>query len=130
MLITSFICVLLLNIFPFSSSQTDLPSSSYSQGIPFSPSAFGATSSTSSASLGMSVSPPHWVPGNAPWGQSGSFVGSVGALGASFGRERDRELEAKYVRDFACCGRQLSGLHELLEQYVVIKGSLSHVKDS
>lgn len=50
---------------------------------------------------------------------SGSFVGSVGALGTSFGRtadSRDRELEAKYVKDFTCCGKQLSGLHELLEQ--------------
>jgi hypothetical protein len=49
----------------------------------------------------------------------GSFVGSVGALGTSFGRQvegRERELEAKYVKDFTCCGRQLSGLHELLEQ--------------
>jgi transcription factor SFP1 len=37
-------------------------------------------------------------------------------MGTSFGRERDRELEAKYVRDFTCCNRQLNGLHELLEQ--------------
>jgi hypothetical protein len=50
---------------------------------------------------------------------SGSYVGSVGALGTSFGRQaegRERELEAKYVKDFTCCNRQLSGLHELLEQ--------------
>lgn len=49
-----------------------------------------------------------------------SFVGSMsGTLGTSFGRQaegRERELEAKYVKDFTCCGRQLSGLHELLEQ--------------
>ncbi|KAL7424082.1 hypothetical protein Q5752_001667 [Cryptotrichosporon argae] len=51
---------------------------------------------------------------------SGSFVGSVGAFGTSFGRQaegRERELEAKYVRDFTCCGKQLGGLHELLEHY-------------
>jgi transcription factor SFP1 len=64
----------------------------------------------------MSISPPHWAPGKAPWGTSGSYVGSLGAMGASFGRERDRELEAKYVKDFSCCARQLNGLHELLEQ--------------
>lgn len=49
-------------------------------------------------------------------GGAGSFVGSLGQLGTSFGRERDRELEAKYVRDFFCCGKQLNGMHELLEQ--------------
>lgn len=90
--------------------------SSYSQGIPYAAAALGATSSSSSSSLGMSVSPPHWVSGNAPWPGSGSFVGSFGALGTSFGRERDREIEARYVRDFACCGRQLNGMHDLLEQ--------------
>ena len=72
----------------------------------------------------MSISPPHWVPGNAPWA-SGSYVGSFGALGTSFGRERDRELEAKYVRDFTCCGRQLNGLHDLLEQYVKTRSYLT-----
>lgn len=49
-------------------------------------------------------------------GAGGSFIGSLGQMGQSFGRERDRELEARYVRDFSCCGRQLNGLHELLEQ--------------
>jgi hypothetical protein len=86
----------------------------------------------------MSISPPSWGAygqlgsppggsgsyGNAymgSWGGAvgggmGSFVGSLGQMGQSFGRERDRELEARYVRDFSCCGRQLNGLHELLEQ--------------
>jgi hypothetical protein len=40
-------------------------------------------------------------------------------MGSSFGRDRDREMEARYVRDFSCCGKQLGGLHELLEQYVL-----------
>ena len=69
----------------------------------------------------MSVSPPHWPPNNASWGQSGgfvgangSFVGSIGALGSSFGQDRDRELEARYVKDFACCGRQLNGLARVI----------------
>lgn len=89
---------------------------SYGQNFSFTAAALGATSSNASSSLGMSVSPPHWVPGNAPWASSSSYVGSMGALGTSFGREREREIEAKYVRDFTCCGRQLNGLHELLEQ--------------
>ena len=97
---------------------------SYSQGVHFPIAGLDGSSSASSASLGMSVSPPHWPPNNnALWGQSGGFVGgtgsfagSIGALGTSFGQDRDRELEARYVKDFACCGRQLNGLHELLEQ--------------
>jgi transcription factor SFP1 len=32
------------------------------------------------------------------------------------GGERSRELEAKFVKDFQCCGLQLNGLHDLLEQ--------------
>lgn len=70
--------------------------------------------------MAMSISPPRWAPGSMGGGYtSGSYVGSVGALGTSFGRQaegRERELEAKYVKDFTCCNRQLSGLHELLEQ--------------
>lgn len=69
--------------------------------------------------MAMSISPPRWQPGSLGGFGSGSFVGSVGQLGTSFGRQaegRERELEAKYVKDFTCCGRQLSGLHELLEQ--------------
>lgn len=79
----------------------------------------------------MSISPPNW--GN-PWtsgrgsisggafggagagGGVGSFVGSLGALGTSFGRERDRQLEAKWGKEFWCCGKQFSGLHEFMEQ--------------
>jgi transcription factor SFP1 len=62
----------------------------------------------------MSISPPRWGVGSIG---SGSHVGSL--FGTSFGREREgreRDLEAKYVKDFACCGRQLNGLHDLLEQ--------------
>lgn len=77
--------------------------------------------------MGMSISPPYWSGGAGRWGTGfppGSYVGSSGMmgtsvgrdLGTSFGRERDRELEATYVRDFNCCGRRLRSLHELLEQ--------------
>jgi transcription factor SFP1 len=76
----------------------------------------GASSSMDSSSLGMSISPPHWANMGSGWGGPGSFVGSLGAMGTSFGRDRDREMEARYVRDFSCCGKQLGGLHELLEQ--------------
>ncbi|ORX39909.1 hypothetical protein BD324DRAFT_242570 [Kockovaella imperatae] len=108
-------------MYPYPAFQPNLHSQSINLPAPFP----GASSSSSSASLGMSVSPPRWVTGgNAGWGGpppmyggSGSYVGSIGALGTSFGQERDRELEARYVRDFACCGRQLNGLHELLEHY-------------
>lgn len=82
----------------------------------------------------MSISPPNW--GN-PWsgggrgsfsggaggggmGFAGSFVGSLGALGTSFGRERDRQLEAKWGKEFWCCGKQFTGLHEFMEQSVHI----------
>lgn len=64
------------------------------------------------------MSPPRWNNQGQGWGGPGSFVGSLGAMGSSFGRDRDREMEARYVRDFSCCGKQLGGLHELLEQYV------------
>ncbi|WOO84469.1 Zinc finger protein sfp1 [Vanrija pseudolonga] len=81
----------------------------------------GMGSSPYSSSMAMSISPPRWQPGSMGNGfGGGSFVGSVGALGTSYGRQaegRERELEAKYVRDFTCCGRQLLGLHELLEHY-------------
>lgn len=46
-------------------------------------------------------------------------MGSMGAFGTSLNREREgreRELEARYVKDFSCCGKRLNGLHELLEQ--------------
>lgn len=33
------------------------------------------------------------------------------------GAERSRELEAKFVKDFTCCGLRLNGLHDLLEHY-------------
>lgn len=66
----------------------------------------------------MSMSPPRWGNAGQGWGGPGSFVGSLGAMGSSFGRDRDREMEARYVRDFSCCGKQLGGLHELLEQWV------------
>lgn len=87
----------------------------------------------------MSISPPRWPPNSSSWtnggggygfgasagasggglgafGGGGSYVGSLGALGTSFGRERDRQLEAQYVTDFECCGRRLKSLHELLDQ--------------
>jgi len=57
------------------------------------------------------------MPGNAPWAASGSYAGSLGVMGTSLGKDRDRELDAAYTRDFTCCGKQLSGLHELLEHY-------------
>jgi transcription factor SFP1 len=77
--------------------------------------------------MAMSISPPHWAGSSGRWGTTappGSYVGSLGMLGSSmgrdfgtsFGRERDRELEATYVRDFSCCGKRLRSLHELLEQ--------------
>jgi hypothetical protein len=51
-------------------------------------------------------------------GPGGSYVGSYGAgmLGTSFGRERDREIEARWGKEFWCCGRNFGGMHELLEQ--------------
>jgi hypothetical protein len=64
------------------------------------------------------MSPPRWNGMGQSWGAPGSFVGSMGQMGTSYGRDRDREMEARYVRDFSCCGKQLGGLHELLEQYV------------
>lgn len=59
-------------------------------------------------------------PGGGGYGSigSGSYVGSLG-FGTSFSREwegRERDLEMRYVRDFSCCGKQLTGLHSLLEQ--------------
>lgn len=105
------------NSSPSSNPHAGFHPSSFGHGMSYTAAALGATSSTvGSSSFGMSISPPHWAPNNTPWGTSGSFVGSLGALGTSFGRERDRELEAKYVQDFTCCGRQLNGLHDLLEQ--------------
>ncbi|WWD15952.1 hypothetical protein CI109_100376 [Kwoniella shandongensis] len=96
--------------------------SSYGPNLSFSALAMGAggpsaagTSYMGGNNMGMSISPPHW--GSLG---SGSFVGSVGAFGTSLNREREgreRELEARYVRDFSCCGRRLNGLHELLEHY-------------
>ncbi|WVF72187.1 hypothetical protein IAT40_006999 [Kwoniella sp. CBS 6097] len=94
--------------------------SSYGPNLPFSALALGVSmhngpSSYMGNNMGMSISPPHW--GSLG---SGSFVGSVGAFGTSLNREREgreRELEAKYVRDFSCCGKKLNGLHELLEHY-------------
>lgn len=77
-------------------------------------SAQGAGSYLGTSNLGMSISPPNW--GSLG---SGSFVGSMGAFGTSLNREREgreRELEARYVKDFSCCGKRLNGLHELLEQ--------------
>ncbi|OXG86401.1 hypothetical protein C348_01165 [Cryptococcus neoformans Gb118] len=78
-------------------------------------SAQGAGSYLGTSNLGMSISPPNW--GSLG---SGSFVGSMGAFGTSLNREREgreRELEARYVKDFSCCGKRLNGLHELLEHY-------------
>jgi hypothetical protein len=79
--------------------------------------------------MAMSISPPRWGgPGSLGGFGSGSFVGSVGALGTSFGRNADsrqREIEASFVKDLTCCGRQLSGLHELLEHYEEEHANLS-----
>ncbi|WVQ98764.1 hypothetical protein IAU59_005895 [Kwoniella sp. CBS 9459] len=97
--------------------------SSFGPNLPFSALALGVSMHNGPGSsylggnnMGMSISPPHW--GSLG---SGSFVGSVGgAFGTSLNREREgreRELEAKYVRDFTCCGKKLNGLHELLEHY-------------
>ncbi|KAK8869774.1 hypothetical protein IAR55_000342 [Kwoniella newhampshirensis] len=96
--------------------------SSYGPNLSFSAFALGAGAQNMPGSsymggnnMGMSISPPHW--GSLG---SGSFVGSVGAFGTSLNREREgreRELEARYVRDFSCCGKRLNGLHELLEHY-------------
>ncbi|WVR05207.1 hypothetical protein IAU60_002219 [Kwoniella sp. DSM 27419] len=94
--------------------------SSYGPNLPFSALALGVSAHNGPGSylgnnMGMSISPPHW--GSLG---SGSFVGSVGAFGTSLNREREgreRELEARYVRDFSCCGKKLNGLHELLEHY-------------
>ncbi|TYJ57221.1 hypothetical protein B9479_002136 [Cryptococcus floricola] len=98
--------------------------SSYGPNIAFTAFALGSSaqgagggSYLGSSTLGMSISPPHW--GSLG---SGSFVGSLGnpALSTSLNREREgreRELEARYVKDFDCCGKKLNGLHELLEHY-------------
>ena len=104
---------------PSSNPHAGYHPSSFGPDVPFTAAALGASSSNGSASLGMSISPPHWVAGNTLAGTPGSFGGSLGAMGTSFGRERDRELEAKYVKDFQCCGKELDGLHELLEQLVL-----------
>jgi len=88
---------------------------SFGPNFHFSAAALGS-SSIGSSSMGMSMSPPRWHNQGQGWGGPGSFVGSLGAMGSSFGRDRDREMEARYVRDFSCCGKQLGGLHELLEQ--------------
>ncbi|ORY27159.1 hypothetical protein BCR39DRAFT_538599 [Naematelia encephala] len=106
------------SVSPSSNPHAGFHPSSYSQPYPFSAVTLGASSSNASSSFGMSVSPPHWQQNAAPaWGPAGSFGGSLGALGTSFGRERDRELEARYVQDLACCGKQLNGMHELLEHF-------------
>jgi transcription factor SFP1 len=88
---------------------------SFGPNFHFSAAALGS-SSIGSSSMGMSMSPPRWHNQGQGWGGPGSFVGSLGGMGSSFGRDRDREMEARYVRDFSCCGKQLGGLHELLEQ--------------
>lgn len=98
---------------PTVNPHSGLHPSSYGANFHFSAAALGASSSIGSSSLGMSMSPPRWQ----GWGGAGSMVGSLGAMGTSFGRDRDREMEARYVRDFSCCGKQLGGLHELLEHY-------------
>lgn len=103
---------------PTVNPHSGLHPSSFGPNFHFSAAALGASSSIGSSSLGMSMSPPHWGGHGHGWGGSGSFVGSLGAMGTSFGRDRDREMEARYVRDFSCCGKQLGGLHELLEQFV------------
>ena len=81
--------------------------------------------------MSMSISPPNWnwsMPGQGGVGSygangyigggNGSFVGSYGGnmMGTSFGRERDRELEARWGREFVCCGANFGGMHQLLEQ--------------
>ncbi len=111
------------NASPSSNPHSGFHPGSYGAPLSFSALALGATqpgSSPYSSSMAMSISPPRWGgPGSLGGFGSGSFVGSVGALGTSFGRNADsrqREIEASFVKDLTCCGRQLSGLHELLEQ--------------
>ncbi|WWC61074.1 uncharacterized protein I303_103652 [Kwoniella dejecticola CBS 10117] len=103
--------------------------SSYGPNLPFSAIALGMSShqqhpesymGSNMNSMGMSISPPHW--GSLG---SGSFVGSMGQFGTSL-NSRDRELEARYVRDFSCCGKKLNGLHELLEHYEEEHANLAH----
>ncbi|WWC89996.1 uncharacterized protein L201_004926 [Kwoniella dendrophila CBS 6074] len=92
--------------------------SSYGPNLPFSAIALGMSHhqhpymGNSIDNMGMSISPPHW--GSLG---SGSFVGSMGHQFGTSMNSRNRELEARYVRDFSCCGRKLNGLHELLEHY-------------
>ncbi|WVW83035.1 hypothetical protein I302_105052 [Kwoniella bestiolae CBS 10118] len=88
--------------------------SSYGPNFPLQAVALGMSSHQNQPymNMGMSISPPHWG------GSVGStsYVGSMGNFGTSL-NSRDRELEARYVRDFTCCGKKLNGLHELLEHY-------------
>ncbi|KAJ9112219.1 hypothetical protein QFC22_006303 [Naganishia vaughanmartiniae] len=52
-----------------------------------------------------------------PVGGAGMSVGVFAPPGmGGTGGERSRELEAKFVKDFMCCGLRLNGLHDLLEQ--------------
>ncbi|BEI81144.1 hypothetical protein CcaverHIS002_0203040 [Cutaneotrichosporon cavernicola] len=112
------------NASPSSNPHSGFHPGSYGAPLSFSALALGATqpgSSPYSSSMAMSISPPRWGgPGSLGGFGGGSFVGSVGALGTSYGRNADsrqREIEASFVKDLTCCGRQLSGLHELLEHY-------------
>lgn len=108
---------------PTVNPHSGLHPSSFGPNFHFSAAALGASSSIGSSSLGMSMSPPRWNGMGQSWGAPGSFVGSLGQMGTSYGRDRDREMEARYVRDFSCCGKQLGGLHELLEQCVRLSES-------
>lgn len=67
-------------------------------------------------SLGMSISPNYHHALHAMSQGSLQAASSLHNNAAGVGAERSRELEAKFVKDFTCCGLRLNGLHDLLEQ--------------
>lgn len=67
-------------------------------------------------SLGMSISPNYQHALHAMSQGSLQAASSLHNNAAGVGAERSRELEAKFVKDFTCCGLRLNGLHDLLEQ--------------
>ncbi|RXK39504.1 hypothetical protein M231_03173 [Tremella mesenterica] len=97
--------------------------SSFGASLTLTNAILGGSSSNTASSLGMSVSPPRWPPGNPNWGPSNGFVGSLGGQDVNFGRERERKLETEYA-NFTCCGRRLDGLHELLKHYEEEHGNM------
>ncbi|KAK6902998.1 hypothetical protein I203_108259 [Kwoniella mangroviensis CBS 8507] len=95
--------------------------SSYGPNMPFQAIALGIShhqqpNAYMNTGMGMSISPPHWASGSVGSASYVESMGNFGGLGTSL-NSRDRELEARYVKDFSCCGKKLNGLHELLEHY-------------